>query len=335
MTVRPIGNGGWIAQHQDITVRVRYEEALRERNQLLDATLEHMAHGLCAFDGNLRVIVVNRRYLEIYGLTEHEARPGTTLLDLMRRSVARGIHSSGVTAEAMFADFRQRLIENKEPVLHRRLADGRVIAVRHQATASGGWVGTYEDVTERHVAHENIARMARHDALTDLPNRLLFRERMQDGLARVEAGEGSMAVMCLDLDNFKAINDSLGHPIGDKLLQSVGKRLGSEAYRLVTVREGEDVRTLPAYQAVMRQLVRLAVTGKSPAQRMLIELVQAIEQEAAVQADTKAAQGAGNSNVSDRDRARALVAFMTKVKHLGVGNEDRDASYGPSAPSRR
>jgi diguanylate cyclase (GGDEF)-like protein/PAS domain S-box-containing protein len=227
MTVRPIGNRGWIAQHQDITVRVRYEETLRERNQLLDATLEHMAHGLCAFDGNLRVIVVNRRYLEIYGLTENEARPGTTLLDLMRRSIARGIHSPGVTAEAMFADFRERLIENKEPVLHRRLADGRVIAVRHQPTASGGWVGTYEDITERHLAHENIARMARHDALTDLPNRLLFREKMEDGLACVQAGEESMAVMCLDLDNFKAINDSLGHPIGDKLLQVVGKRLAN------------------------------------------------------------------------------------------------------------
>jgi diguanylate cyclase (GGDEF)-like protein/PAS domain S-box-containing protein len=227
MTVRPIGNSGWIAQHQDITVRVRYEETLRERNQLLDATLEHMAHGLCAFDGDLRVIVVNRRYLEIYGLTEHEARPGTTLLDLMRRSVARGIHSPDVTAEAMFADFRQRLIENKEPVLHRRLADGRVIAVRHQPTAGGGWVGTYEDITERHLAHENIARMARHDALTDLPNRLLFREKMEDGLACVQVGEESMAVMCLDLDNFKAINDSLGHPIGDKLLQGVGKRLAN------------------------------------------------------------------------------------------------------------
>jgi PAS domain-containing protein len=108
MAVRPIGNEGWIAEHQDITVRVRYEEALRERNQLLDATLEHMAHGLCAFDPNLRVIVVNRRYLEMYGLKDHEARPGTTLLDLMRHSITRGIHSSGVTAEAMFSDFRQR-----------------------------------------------------------------------------------------------------------------------------------------------------------------------------------------------------------------------------------
>ena len=225
MAVRPIGAEGWIAEHQDITVRVRYEEALRERNQLLDATLEHMAHGLCAFDGNLQVIVINRRYLEMYGLNENEARPGTTLLDLMRHSIARGIHSPGVTAETMFADFRERLIENKEPVLHRRLADGRVIAVRHQPTTSGGWVGTYEDITERHLAHENIARMARHDALTDLPNRLLFREKMENGLARVQACDESIVVMCLDLDNFKAINDSLGHPIGDKLLQGIGKRL--------------------------------------------------------------------------------------------------------------
>ena len=105
-----------------------------------------------------------------------------------------------------------------------------------------------------------------------------------------------------------------GRPRGTTTARA--KRLAlQEAYRLVTVREGEDVRTLPAYQAVMRQLVRLAVKGSGPAQRMLIELIQAIEQEAAMQADTKAAEGAGNSKVSDQDRARALTAFLTKVKH--------------------
>jgi diguanylate cyclase (GGDEF)-like protein len=91
--------------------------------------------------------------------------------------------------------------------------------------ASGGWVGTYEDITERHRAEENIAHMARHDALTELPNRLLFHEKMADGLARVDSSKESMAVMCLDLDNFKAVNDSLGHPIGDKLLQRIAQRL--------------------------------------------------------------------------------------------------------------
>jgi hypothetical protein len=105
-----------------------------------------------------------------------------------------------------------------------------------------------------------------------------------------------------------------GRPLGTTTARA--KKLAlQEAYRLVTVREGEELRTMPAYQAVMRQLVRLAVKGSGPAQRVLIELVPAIEQEAAMQADTKAAQGAGKSNVSDRDRARALAAFLTKVKH--------------------
>jgi diguanylate cyclase (GGDEF)-like protein len=225
MRVRPVEGGGWVVEHKDITRQVRYEQALQDRNRLLDAALDHMAHGLCAFDADLRVIVVNRRYLDIYGLTVDEARPGTSLLELMRRSIARGIHCMGVEAEQMYADFKQRLIDNREPVLHRRLADGRVIAVRHQPMAGGGWVGTYEDITERHRAEESVARMARHDALTDLPNRLLFTEKMAGGLARVVNNNEAMAVMCLDLDNFKAVNDSLGHPFGDKLLQGVAKRL--------------------------------------------------------------------------------------------------------------
>jgi diguanylate cyclase (GGDEF)-like protein len=91
----------------------------------------------------------------------------------------------------------------------------------------GGWIVTYEDITERYQADQNIARMARHDSLTDLPNRLLFREKMAQGLARVQAGGEAMAVFCLDLDNFKTINDTLGHPIGDALLRAVAQRLRS------------------------------------------------------------------------------------------------------------
>jgi diguanylate cyclase (GGDEF)-like protein len=224
-TFRPIANGGWVAVHEDITTRLSQQDALHERNLLLDATLENMAHGLCAYDRDLRLIVANRSYLEIYGLTPNDARSGTTLLDLMQRSIDRGVHVSGLTAEQMFADYKLRLIENKDPVLHRELADGRVIAVRHRPIANGGWVGTYEDVTERCRVEAHIASLARQDALTELPNRLMFREKMDEAVARVGAKMESLALLCIDLDNFKSVNDSLGHPVGDKLLQSVGARL--------------------------------------------------------------------------------------------------------------
>ena len=225
MRVLPIESGGWLTEHEDVTRQVRYKQALQDRNDLLDAALDHMAHGLCAYDAQLRLIVVNRRYLEIYGLTREDAPPGTPMIELMRRSIERGVHFPGVSAEQMFADLTERLIENREPVIVRHLADGRIIAVRHQPMAGGGWVGTYEDITERYRAEENIAHMARHDALTGLPNRLLFSEKMAEGLARVAERNETMLVMCFDLDNFKAINDSLGHPFGDKLLRQMAERL--------------------------------------------------------------------------------------------------------------
>jgi diguanylate cyclase (GGDEF)-like protein len=220
-----IGTGGWLTEHKDITSQVRGAAALRNRNRLLDAVLDHMAHGLCAFDEQLNLIAVNARYLEIYGLTYEDARPGTPIFDLMRVSIARGVHLPGISAEEMLVDFKKRLIDDKEPELRRFLSDGRVVAVRHQPMVGGGWVGTYEDITERYRAEASIAHIARHDALTDLPNRFLFGEKMIEGLARVAEKKDAMAVMCFDLDNFKAVNDTLGHPVGDKLLQELAKRL--------------------------------------------------------------------------------------------------------------
>jgi diguanylate cyclase (GGDEF)-like protein len=110
------------------------------------------------------------------------------------------------------------------------LPGGRSLAIIFAPIAGGGWIVTVEDVTERVSEEARIAHMARHDALTGLPNRILFRERLESALALSRRNQ-PFALLCLDLDRFKAVNDSLGHAVGDALLQAVAERM------LATIRD--------------------------------------------------------------------------------------------------
>jgi diguanylate cyclase (GGDEF)-like protein len=218
-------DNGFIVVCSDISVSKAQEANLRQTNRRLDAALDNMSQGLCLFDAEQRLEVVNRRFFEIFGLPRDKVVPGISFRDILALSVERN-HPPGKSVEDYLAERAEFMRGNPSGTRFLDLHDGRVIACVHTPTIGGGWVATYEDVTERRAAEAKIIHMARHDALTNLPNRVLFRERMEQALTDREA----FAIQFIDLDRFKGVNDTLGHPVGDALLCAVTKRL-QEAVR--------------------------------------------------------------------------------------------------------
>ncbi|MDR7038441.1 diguanylate cyclase (GGDEF)-like protein/PAS domain S-box-containing protein [Methylobacterium sp. BE186] len=204
---------------RDCTERRLQAERLEETSANLDLALAHMSQGLCLVDARRRLILCNARFREILVLDAALTQRGTPLSAILRRLIRDEGVGSGEPGARPLRPFRPA--GAAIPLSRDLTRQGRTIAVTTRALPTGGWVSTVEDVTERRRIEDSILHMAHHDALTGLPNRTAFGAHLERALA----ANGATAVLCLDLDRFKAINDTFGHPAGDALLRTVAERL--------------------------------------------------------------------------------------------------------------
>ena len=244
-------------------------QKLEELNRRFDVALNNMGRGLSMFDAEARLIVCNKLYREIYDLPEELARPGTTLAEIVRYHVKT--ETGRDDPEEL--EQQRKWIEHHVAELARGkcfshtqfLKNGRIILVSNQPLAGGGWVDIQEDITEKRQAEQKIDWLARHDTLTEIANRHHFREQLENWCQAQQAG-GGFALHWIDLDHFKKVNDTLGHPVGDALLKSVAKRLRA------ALRDSDVVARLGGDEFAILQ----ASAGQAEATRLAKRLIHAL-----------------------------------------------------------
>ena len=240
----------------------RAKGELGRKQVVLDTALENMSQGLCMFDADGTIMLFNDRYAAMLRRTDIQLT-GRLLLDVLKEEESKGQWSGN--PDEFFA---RLVVDAREGRTTTDVVNrfGRSIRVVNQPMQGGGWVATFEDITEWLEAQAKISHMARHDALTGLPNRVLFHEQLEQGLRRA-ASNDQLAVLCLDLDHFKDINDSLGHPVGDALLKEVGRRLKA------TVGEHDTVARLGGDEFAVVQIGRSEETAARSLAGRLVEVI--------------------------------------------------------------
>ena len=205
---------GWVVTHEDVTEEIASSEIVQRRkrelerqNIRLDAAVNNISQGLCMFDPSGRLVICNAPYARIYNLPDDLVRPGTELDHILTHLFKSGMHSTHFETREEYIRWRHEVIargvHDKSVVEY----GSRIIMMQHHPMKDGGFVSTHEDITEQRQQEARIQHLARHDALTELPNRIQFLDEMAATEALVERGE-QIAVLCIDLDHFKSVNAS-------------------------------------------------------------------------------------------------------------------------------
>jgi diguanylate cyclase (GGDEF)-like protein len=192
----------------------------------LDAALSNISLGVCLFNGDKKLIVCNRSYREIYHLSPEMTKPGTSFAEIVGYRFAAGSLPPCTPEEYLLSrDAVAKTGVRVETVVE--LVNDRAILIAHQPMPNGGWVATHEDITDRRETDRHIRFLAQHDPLTGMANRAYFTEKLEEAVSRLNMDGEPFTILYLDLDRFKIINDTLGHPAGDQLIREAAQRLKS------------------------------------------------------------------------------------------------------------
>ena len=236
---------GWVVTHEDVTAEIaaaageqKRRRELERQNLRLDATVNNISQGLCMFDARGRLVICNAPYARIYDLPERLLKTGTRLEEILGHLFDHGMSTDG-DREA-YVSWRRDVIARGEYGKNLHELNGRMIMMQHHPMADGGWVSTHEDITEQRQQEARIQHLARHDALTELPNRNQFLEQLAAAEPSLERGEKA-AVLHIDLNDFRAVNETLGYAVGDNVLKQASARLwGTTRETDVLARLGGD-----------------------------------------------------------------------------------------------